>query len=273
MGAVLAKTDQIEQSSAVAQEFERNGLLSELAEQICDPLQTAQSTVDLLIARLKRGPVDLVESQEELLTARTALERAIQEAYQLREVTRSRRVTLMPTDLRLVVAQVTSSFTPLCTAGGCQVRTRIAEHVPRVKVEPAEMRYALSCLLENAAQAIDRRQRTAVGEPAEGEIVVSLCADPSANRSVLITVQDNGVGIADQHLTHVFDQYFDTRAPATPGEKSATGLWAVRRFVEGIGGEITAKNILDEKGNRRGAAFQVLLPTCGDNDAPEEITL
>ena len=49
-----------------------------------------------------------------------------------------------------------------------------------------------------------------------------------------MTIQDDGVGIAAEHLQKVFDAFFTTRSTVGTG----IGLFVAKQFVEGPGGQI-----------------------------------
>lgn len=74
----------------------------------------------------------------------------------------------------------------------------------------------------------------------------------AAERVVVLTVEDNGPGIAPQVLEEIFDPFFTTKEP---GKGTGLGLALSAQLVEGVGGEILA-------GNRKagGAVFTLRLP-------------
>lgn len=69
---------------------------------------------------------------------------------------------------------------------------------------------------------------------------------------LIIKIADNGKGIDEKDIEHIFDPYFTTRPEGT-----GLGLAMVHRAVESIGGEISVKS---KKGE--GAAFFIILPYC-----------
>ncbi len=87
-----------------------------------------------------------------------------------------------------------------------------------------------------------------------GRIEITVARD---GRDAVLRVRDNGVGIAPEHLPHVFDLF----AQADPGVARAhgglgIGLTVVRQLVELHGGRVEARS----DGPRKGAEFVVRLP-------------
>ena len=81
--------------------------------------------------------------------------------------------------------------------------------------------------------------------PPGGEVALSLDAEGS---DALITVEDQGPGVAGEKLERIFERYYSERDETVDqgggegNEHFGIGLWIVRRNVEAIGGRITAEN-------------------------------
>jgi signal transduction histidine kinase len=116
-------------------------------------------------------------------------------------------------------------------------------NVPPVNVDPERMVQVLGNLVSNALRYT----------PAGGQI--SLAAAQRGN-NVLLTVQDNGVGIAPDELPRIFDRFYrgDEARQASEGE-SGLGLAIAKSLVELHGGTITVESALGE-----GATFTIFLP-------------
>ncbi|NWG20507.1 MAG: GAF domain-containing protein [Chloroflexi bacterium] len=109
------------------------------------------------------------------------------------------------------------------------------------------LQYIFRNLVDNAIRAIDEAGR------AEGHILVrSWCESINETSYAVIAVQDDGIGIAPEHIDRVFDQRFTTRPEGTVG---GYGLFWVRLNVERLGGRIT---ISSEPG--KGTTCSVRLP-------------
>jgi len=78
---------------------------------------------------------------------------------------------------------------------------------------------------------------------------------------VEISVEDEGQGIPDANLEHVFDRFYSERPVGEKfGKHSGLGLSISRQIVEALRGRIGAENRRDDNGNIIGARFVVRLP-------------
>ncbi len=85
---------------------------------------------------------------------------------------------------------------------------------------------------------------------------VRLDAEHVAEGGVRIRVTDTGIGIAEEHLRHVFDEFFQLRNPERDRNKgTGLGLTICKRLVDAMGGTLSVKSAVD-----RGSTFTVTLP-------------
>lgn len=78
--------------------------------------------------------------------------------------------------------------------------------------------------------------------PSGGQVRLTLEAEKDM---AVLTVTDDGPGVADHMLEKIFDRYFTTRGETGHQAEQnhlGLGLWIVRRNVEALGGSITARN-------------------------------
>jgi signal transduction histidine kinase len=96
--------------------------------------------------------------------------------------------------------------------------------------------------------------------PTGGTLSLSVNDASRARVGVVLTVEDDGVGIAPQDLPRVFDAFFTTRMTVGTG----IGLFVAKQFVEGHGGEISIESSNDEANH--GTVVRVFLPTVTSYD-------
>jgi signal transduction histidine kinase len=124
------------------------------------------------------------------------------------------------------------------------VTVAVPEDAATVLADPGRLEQMLRNLIGNA------RRHT----PPDGRIDVRASR---AGADVAIEVVDTGIGIAAEHLPHVFDRFYradPSRDRATGG--AGLGLAIVRRLAEAHGGTVSASS----DGPGRGAAFTIRLP-------------
>jgi heavy metal sensor kinase len=98
--------------------------------------------------------------------------------------------------------------------------------------------------------------------PAGGRVALRLTDDGGQLRLV---VEDTGVGIAPDHLPHIFDRFY--RVPSADPEKGlGLGLSFVAWIVKAHGGTVEVESKLNE-----GTRFTVSLPAGHSADLPAEI--
>ena len=107
----------------------------------------------------------------------------------------------------------------------------------RASVDPAQLRQVLWNLLKNALQF----------SPRGGSVWVRVSREA---RGQVITVDDEGPGIADDERERVFDMFFTRRRHGV-----GLGLALVKQVVEAHGGQVHA-----ERRPERGTRFQVAFP-------------
>jgi len=94
--------------------------------------------------------------------------------------------------------------------------------------------------------------RDAVGDA--GRIELGVAVEPAGGEhgSALLTVQDDGCGMDQDTIDHVYEPFFTTKAV---GQGTGLGLATVRRVVENLGGEIAIDSRLG-----KGTRFTIKIP-------------
>ena len=124
--------------------------------------------------------------------------------------------------------------------GRVQVVKRLAPELPVFRGTGSQINQVLLNLVSNAAQAIEHGQ---------GEIVITSWAE---NGEVLLSVADNGKGIARENLARVFDPFFTTKPV---GEGTGLGLSISYQIVQAHGGTLAVQSAVG-----RGTTFTLRLP-------------
>ena len=94
--------------------------------------------------------------------------------------------------------------------------------------------------------------------PPNGRIWLHAREEP---KMVSITVEDEGPGIPEAKVEHIFDRFYSERPTGERfGQHSGLGLSISRQIVEALHGRISAENRRGSKGQVMGARFVVRLP-------------
>ncbi len=147
--------------------------------------------------------------------------------------------------LTKVVSDLKDTFDFLCRQKGIELYWEIPRDPLLVHSDSTRIKEVVSNLLQNAVKYTDR-----------GSITVRL-KNASSGDSVMIEVQDTGMGISEQHLTSIFEPFMQVHKTSSENSRGGIGLGLsiVKRHLEQIGGTI---NVESELG--RGSLFRITLP-------------
>jgi two-component system, cell cycle sensor histidine kinase and response regulator CckA len=177
---------------------------------------------------------------------------------QLLTFSRGQNSGVEPVDLNATVTEL---------AG--MLRLVIGEHVEleldlqpmplKVLADPGQMEQVVMNLVLNARDAMPSGGRICI-ETALGEIEEDAAREHgvAAGKCVMLSVIDNGRGIAEEALAHIFEPFFTTK---DEGKGTGLGLSTVYRIVKESGGIIWAQSAPG-----KGAKFTLCLPR-----APREV--
>ena len=92
--------------------------------------------------------------------------------------------------------------------------------------------------------------------PPGGAVRVATEAAPDG---VLVSIQDNGIGIAPEDLARVFERFYQADKARGPQRGTGLGLAIAKEIVEAHGGRVT----VESRGRGQGTVFRVWLPRAG----------
>src|ERR1700728_2685855 len=147
------------------------------------------------------------------------------------------------TSLSELVLHAITIYEPRCTAAGIEIRKSL-DSSRKIVLRRGEMMQVISNLIANSIYAM----------PAGGVLSISVEDAKSSPDGIVLTIEDNGVGIAADDLPRVFDAFFTTRSAVGTG----IGLFVAKQFVEGHGGQIKIQSSNDAE--HHGTAVRVFLP-------------
>ena len=214
----------------------------EVARRLAHEIKNPLTPIQLSAERMRRKLSTLDSAQSELVDECTntiigeveSLKNLVDEFSQFARMPAPRAV---PTNLNQLLNDALALYDGLFTE--VHIERRFEEGVPRVRVDPEQLRRVIINLVDNAVEATDRR----------GRIVLETAYDLS-NSLVRITVADDGAGIPPEEREKLFLPYYSTK-----GRGSGLGLAIVRRIVAEHGGNIDVSDNVP-----RGTRFTIELP-------------
>ena len=178
---------------------------------------------------------------------------------------RSRGLQLerQPFDLNIAVLEAEQTVRQAVIERNLDLRLELAKRLPLTSVDPHRMQQVLWNLLNNAIKFTPEGGRIIVRSRLIDASRILLNEDGGvASRWILIEVEDNGEGIPQDFLPHVWDRFRQADASSKRRHGGlGIGLALVKELVEAHEGHVEAKS------EGRGATFTVRLPV---DDAAEE---
>lgn len=123
-------------------------------------------------------------------------------------------------------------------------KCNVAHGLPVIDADPRRVEQVLVNLLQNAAKY-------------SGSDTVWIGATYDGGKEITLRVQDNGIGIAPEHIPQLFDKFYRAQwNQADSGSGTGLGLAIARALVDAQGGRIWVESKLGE-----GTTFFFTLPT------------
>jgi PAS domain S-box-containing protein len=234
----VSSRKRMEKSLLEAEKIAATGrMAATIAHEVNNPLEAVMNLLYLL-----REKVIDDEGRDFLATAEEELGRVSHIAKQTLGYYREHAAASLAS-VSEIAEHALTIYEPRCTAAGIVVRRSIASST-KVVLRRGEMMQVISNLIANSIYAM----------PEGGTLSLSVSDASSGDDGVVLTVEDDGIGIAPADLPKVFDAFFTTRTTVGTG----IGLFVAKQFVEGHGGRISIES--NYESDRHGTTIRVFLP-------------
>jgi PAS domain S-box-containing protein len=231
----ISSRKRIEQSLLQAEKIAATGrMAATIAHEINNPLEAVMNLLFLLREKIRDE-----EGVGYLAMAEDELGRVSHIAKQTLGYYREHAAASLAS-LSEIAEHALTIYEPRCIAAGIEVRKSLGSSTKLV-LRRGEMMQVISNLIANSIYAM----------AAGGTLSVSVS---DAGDGIVLTVEDDGEGIAPKDLPKVFDAFFTTRATVGTG----IGLFVVKQFIEGHGGRISIESNIESE--RHGTTVRVFLP-------------
>jgi two-component system, chemotaxis family, CheB/CheR fusion protein len=247
-GVVLSLIDITERKRAedALREADRrkDEFLALLAHELRNPLAPITSGLEVL--RMAPGDVDIVEQITATMTRQT--QQLVHLVDDLLEVSRVSGGRLRLRKSRVLLADIfrdaAASVRPLTERSGHELTVEVPEEPIELEADAVRLTQVLTNLLNNSVKFTPRGGRISLSARREGDQAV-------------VAVTDDGIGLSEETLRHVFDMFYQADAPEAPRRGGlGIGLTLARSLVEMHGGTLTAESA----GPNSGSRFTVRLP-------------
>jgi signal transduction histidine kinase len=218
---------------------------ADASHELKTPLQVLRVGVERALVH-PGVPQEILESLDETLAQINQMTEMVESLLTLARADEGAvPLAMEQSDLRDILSDVAETAGMLGETTGVRVTSQMPETAVQMAVDQHRIREMLLNLVTNAIKYT----------PSGGTVGVGLAEEDS---SVVMTVQDTGVGIAPGDLPHIFDRFWRADpARSRTGERPGTGLGlAITKWIaEAHGGSITVQS---RPG--RGTVFTVRLP-------------
>src|SRR5271169_588787 len=219
-----------------------------VAHEVNNPLSGILTYAKLLRKWVGSGQVEhekREEAMECLELIATESRRCGDLVKNLLTLSRSAPMNIEHTDLQAVIDRCLLLVRHQLELGGIHLELNVAEDLPRVPCDPAQIEQVLIALIMNAIDAMPR-----------GGNLWLQTRQSNDGREIDIQVRDDGAGIAPDVLPQIFEPFLTTKES---GHGVGLGLAISRGIVERHGGRIEVQSELG-----RGTTFTVTLPAQGN---------
>ena len=225
----------------------KDEFLATLAHELRNPLAAVSHAAEVI--RLKGpGDTELRWSQDVIHRQVFHLKRLIDDLLDVGRITRNKlQLRKEHFDLRALLQSAAEGIQPLTEQQGQELAILLPDEPLMVEADATRLAQVFQNLLDNAAKYTSRGGHITITGERQG-------------KEALVSVKDTGIGIAPDHLPHLFEMFFQVdRSVERASGGLGIGLSLVRLLVELHDGAIEARS----QGLGRGSEFVVRLPLDG----------
>jgi C4-dicarboxylate-specific signal transduction histidine kinase len=217
-------------------------LTASIAHEVNQPLAAVTTNANACLRWLARDPPDLEEARECLRRIVRDGNRAGDVIARLRALVKKSAPAKAPLDFNDMFEEVLAMIDPEARRHRVAVWTDLAAGLPLVRGDRLQVQQVLLNLVMNSIEAM----QAVTDRPRE----LRIRTQPHESDTVLVTVQDTGIGLDPQGMARLFESFYTTKP-----EGMGLGLSISRTIIEAYGGRLWAT-----PHDGPGATFQFTLP-------------
>jgi GAF domain-containing protein/anti-sigma regulatory factor (Ser/Thr protein kinase) len=208
----------------------KDELAQNISHELRTPLTFVRGYVDLLLGG-DMGPLNARQQQSlEVVSQKTATVAELVNNIILLQQLEHSPLQLALTDVSRVAKEAVARIQTAAAHQGVSLSLNVPSQLPLVLVDPVRIKLVFQHLIDNAIKF----------SPNGGMVQVQLSEE---SESLNISVRDEGIGISQDQLDHIFDRFFQVDSSAKRRfEGAGLGLTIAKRIVEAHGGSIWVKS-------------------------------
>jgi two-component system NtrC family sensor kinase len=249
--ADLGKENAIRKKDIMSQQVIETGKLASVGELAAGIAHEINNPVAIMIE--EAGWIEDLLEDEDLSGSEneTELYRALSQiktqGRRCKEITHKLLSFARKTDSRVVevsisnlLEEITYLSSQRAKYNNVEIKTKFEDNLPPVPASETEMQQVFLNLVNNALDAMGK----------DGGII-TLDAK-RIDENIIVTVSDNGMGIAEANLARIFDPFYTTKPV---GKGTGLGLSICYGIIKKMGGDIHVRSAMGE-----GTAFEIRFP-------------
>ncbi len=232
-------------------------LASGLAHEIGNPISIVQGYIELL-----KGSCSEAEKKDFISRCEGELARVSTLLRELLDYARPETVSRTALSVHHILDTVIDLLQPQPMMAGIDLICSFEASDDIIEGSKEQLQQIFINILINAADAIQSLLQA--DKTLQGRICVTTSVIPKNSTTfLLVQITDNGIGVPQEELHHIFDPFYTTKEP---GKGTGLGLSVSFSHVESMGGEMHMTNNAE-----CGVTFSLSLPLLqqGDNPASE----
>lgn len=228
---LVANMDEIKQVDKLRRE-----LVANVSHDLRSPLASIQGYLETILQ--KEGTLsddDRTKYLDIVLRNTKKLGALISELFELSKLdAKNVQPDLEPVSIADLAQDVVAQFQPQANAKQISLEAILSNQpLGLINADIALMERAISNLVDNAIK----------NTPEGGKVTI---APAKVNSRISVQISDTGVGIPEEHISRIFDRFYQTDASRTSGSGVGLGLSIAQKILELHGSKLSVQSVLNQ---------------------------
>lgn len=234
-----AQRKQVETASKMKSEF-----LSNMSHELRTPLNSIMALSRVLISQSSSKLTDEENNYLEIVERNgKRLLALINDILDLSKIEAGKmEIVLEFISITPLLNIIKDNLSQLADEKGLSITLKLANDLPKIETEESKLQQILTNIIGNAVKFTKK-----------GSVDIAVSNDAE---NIFIEVKDSGIGISDDELPHIFDEFRQADGSSSrPYEGTGLGLAIANKLTQILGGSIRVKSKLG-----KGSVFTIILP-------------